>query len=606
MKTSIKYFFLFIGFFITLGSLHAQDETPDYIPNEIYFKVHNDYPITLDPTTDEVNIEEQIPFFINYVESFGVLSVKRSYYFADSETLTRVFRVKIKNSDFRNELIESIMIESEVEYAEQIPLAITSFTPNDLGTNTTSGQYALHTIDAPSAWDLADGTGIKIAIVDNAFILTHPDLANKFLPGFDAADNDNDPSAPNNTFEHGTHVAGIAAAETDNGVGIASIGYKADLIPIKTTATGYPHFAITHGYEGIVAAADMGANVINNSWGGSGSSTTTANAVAYAYNKGAIIVAAAGNSANTALKYPAAYPNVVSVVSTDINDQVSFFSTYGSWTDVAAPGSSIQSCIPSGYGSMSGTSMASPLVSGLCALVWSSNTSLSNDDVVDCVLNTTDNIDALNPSYVGQMGAGRINAFAAVQCAQACPTSIVLVSPTDDIGTSTTIDYEADLSIEASNVIAPSTTVDYDAGEYVVLTDGFWAQEGTTFTAFIDGCGGLFVHPETNSNQLFRPLARPEESTSSIQQLENNLIAAPNPFVEQTNLSYRIEEAANVSIYLYDNTGQLIRVIQAEQFQEAGDYQLTIPADQLAAGIYHCKLLVDNQISQLKIVRMGL
>ncbi len=609
MKTiTIKAFFLFAACLLALVPLHAQENVPDFLPGELYFKLVNDYPIDLSPNSDAVNIEEQIPFFATFVEVYGVTSVKRSFFFANTEKLTRVFRVRFENTDQTEGFISELGAFAEVEYAEPIPTNVTSFTPNDLGANTTSGQWGLHKVDAQNAWNLADGNGITIAIVDNAFILTHPDLINKYVPGFDAADVDSDPSAPNTTFQHGTHVAGIAGAETDNALGVASIGYKASIMPIKTTATGYPHYYITHGYEGIVAAANMGADIINCSWGGYGSSTTNANAVATAYSMGTVIVAAAGNNSNTVVTYPANYPNVVSVVSTDINDVVSGFSTYGSWVDVCAPGTSIRSCIPGGYGIMSGTSMASPLVAGLCALVWSSNTGYSNNDVVNCVLTSADNIDAQNPAKVGLMGAGRINALAAIQCAVPCPPMLVLVSPTDDITTPTPQDFEVDMFIEASNDLSPGTFVDYDAGDDILLLDGFWAQEGTQFHAFIDGCGGLKIVDDENSEATFSPtqLSVPPGVPPTAIQADGLLNAAPNPFTETTAISYTLPKATEVSLTIYDNTGRLVLTLLDQTTQDAGFHQLDFSGNGLPSGIYYCRLVVEGQVHSLKMIRTGL
>ncbi len=610
MKTiTIKAFFLFAACLMALAPLHAQENVPEYLPGELYFKVTNDYDIELSPNSDAVEIEEQIPFFASFVEVYGVTSVKRSFFFANTEKLTRVFRVRFTEVDQTEGFISELSSFAEVEYAEPIPTNVTTFTPNDLGANTTSGQWGLHKVDAQNAWNLADGNGITIAIVDNAFILTHPDLVNKYVPGFDAADVDSDPSAPNTSFQHGTHVAGIAGAETDNGIGVASIGYKASIMPIKTTATGYPHYYITHGYEGITAAANMGADIINCSWGGSGSSTTNANVIANAYSLGTVIVAAAGNSGNTAVYYPASYPNVVSVASTNINDVVSTFSTYGTNIDVCAPGESILSCVPGGYGIKSGTSMASPMVAGLCALVWSTNTSYTNNDVVNCVLSSADNIDAQNPSKVGLIGSGRINALAAVQCASVCPPMYVLVSPTDDITTATPQDFEADMFIEASNDLAPGTTVDYDAGDDILLVDGFWAQEGTQFHAFIDGCGGLkVVDTDENSDLRFSPtqLSAPPAGTPNAIEADGLLDAAPNPFTATTAISYTLPKTSEVSLAIYDNTGRQVMTLIDQSMQDAGYHQYDLSGDTLPSGIYYCRLIADGQVHSLKIIRTGL
>ena len=132
---------------------------------------------------------------------------------------------------------------------------------------------------------------------------------------------------------------------------------------------------------------------------------------------GITFVAAAGNDNTSQVFYPAGYNYVISVASTTSSDSKSSFSNYGTWIDIAAPGSSIYSTIPNNtYGTQSGTSMACPLVAGLCGLLKSYNPALTPDEIENCLDQSADNIDAQNPSYVGDLGAGRINALGALQC----------------------------------------------------------------------------------------------------------------------------------------------------------------------------------------------
>ena len=239
------------------------------------------------------------------------------------------------------------------------------------------------------------------------------------VPGRDVVDNDNDPSpCGGNDGFHGSHVSGIVGAETNNNTGIASIGFDVSVMPIKigNCSTG----ALTGGYAGIQWAADNGADVINMSWGGGGVSSYGQNVCDYAWNSGSILVAAAGNNGTSQQFYPAAYNNVISVASTTSGDAKSSFSQYGTWIDVACPGSSILSCNQTtGYQITQGTSMASPMVAGLVGLMVSHAQSASNNDIVSCLLSSCDNIDAANSNYVGQLGAGRVNAEQALLCLNA-------------------------------------------------------------------------------------------------------------------------------------------------------------------------------------------
>ena len=344
----------------------------------------------------------------------------------------------------------------EVNFAEPrfiYPLLETSvFTPND---PSFGSQWGLAKIQATLAWDITQGdTTVVIAIVDSGVETGHPDLAaniwnNSGETGLDGSNNDKrtngidddgngyiddwrgwdfggadynnvvpdnnpNPTAGNNA--HGTHVAGIAAASTNNSIGVAGIGFKCRIIPVKTSAdndTRAPNGQgyIIAGYEGIAYAAFMGAAVMNCSWGGSGGSQFEQDIVNYATQQGTLVVGAAGNANSSAAHYPSGYNNVISVASTNSSDIRSVFSSYGTTVDVCAPGESILSTFfQSTYVFNQGTSMSSPHVAGLAALVKSAYPSYTGLQLGELVRMTCDNIDGINPSYAGLLGRGRINA----------------------------------------------------------------------------------------------------------------------------------------------------------------------------------------------------
>jgi serine protease len=333
-----------------------------------------------------------------------------------------------------DKLIKELEKSGVLEYAEKVPLNKSSVTPNDEKLST---QWHLDKINAQGAWDIhTASSNTVIAIVDDAIETTHPDLSPNIwvntketagngidddgngyvddVQGWDFGNNDNNPDPPTSDYYHGTHVAGIASAATNNTVGIASIGYSARLMCIK--AASKPRI-ISFGYEGIVYAADNGADIINTSWGSSYSSITGQNVINYALNKGCIVVASAGNDYMEKNNYPAAYPGVVNVAATNNNDLKSGFSNYGSAITISAPGESIYSTYINGsYNTLSGTSMAAPLVAGLLALMQSYNPSMPDASLINCLKSSATNIDASNAAYAGKLGAGRIDATAAMQC----------------------------------------------------------------------------------------------------------------------------------------------------------------------------------------------
>lgn len=365
---------------------------------------------------------KSLPFSNAAVYRYQITGVKALHQNIKDDKLSRTYQVEFNNIYEVESLIDLIKETIDVVYAEKKELHENFLTPNDtyFSNSFSNGQWGLYQINAPAAWDISTGdANVVVAVTDNAIQINHPDLVNKLVPGRDVVDNDNDPSpCGGNDGFHGSHVSGIVGAESNNNLGVASIGYDVSIMPIKigNCSTG----ALTGGYDGIIWATDNGADVINMSWGGGGVSSYGQNVCDYAWNNGSILVAAAGNNGTSQQFYPAAYNNVISVASTTSGDSKSSFSQYGTWIDVSCPGSSILSCNQTtGYQITQGTSMASPMVAGLVGLMISHAQSASKQDIVSCLLSSCDNIDAANSNYVGQLGAGRVNAEQALLCLNA-------------------------------------------------------------------------------------------------------------------------------------------------------------------------------------------
>ncbi|MDQ0287815.1 thermitase [Desulfofundulus luciae] len=316
--------------------------------------------------------------------------------------------------------------EGSVEFAEPDCVAKALEIPNDSyfskqwdmnNTGQTGGKPDAD-IDAPEAWDVtASSPSVKIAILDTGIDQDHEDMAGKIVG------NVNFTISPtvDDFFGHGTHVAGIAAAVGNNEKGIAGTAYNASLMNVKVlddTGSGYYSWIA----EGIVWAVDNGARVINMSLGGTQPSRLLEQAVNYAWSKGAVLVAAAGNEGSKQPLYPAAYKNCIAVAATDANDQKAAFSSYGKWVTVAAPGVNIFSTLPNhpsvvgsylgvtGYGALDGTSMATPHVSGVAALVWASKYGTGNQAVRKRIESTADRIAGTGTYWA----YGRVNAYNAV------------------------------------------------------------------------------------------------------------------------------------------------------------------------------------------------
>ncbi|MCM3186898.1 S8 family peptidase [Priestia megaterium] len=292
----------------------------------------------------------------------------------------------------------------EVEYAEPDYTLSASYTPND---PFFPYQYGPQKVQAPDAWDVTTSNGnIKIAIVDTGIQLNHPELSIKLWPGYNFVEGN---LVPNDGNGHGTHVAGIAAALTENGLGIAGMAPSASLIPVRALDNS-GNGLLSNIANAITYSTNAGAKVINLSLGSSQSSITLENAVNYAWNQGVVVIAAAGNEASSTPTYPAAYQNVIAVASTDNNDQKSDFSNFGTWVDVAAPGSTILSTyIGSYYAYLSGTSMAAPHVAGLAALLAAQGQ--TNLQIRNTIQSTCDVIPGTGVYWT----YGRINANRAVR-----------------------------------------------------------------------------------------------------------------------------------------------------------------------------------------------
>jgi thermitase len=321
---------------------------------------------------------------------------------------------------------KSLSAESIVKYAEldHVAHALTNDPQfsNQYGLKNTGqsikGQSGTVGADSKleSAWNVTKGSGVKIAVLDTGIDMNHQDLAAKVTAQkiFITASIDDQ-------FGHGTHVAGIVAAVTDNSQGIAGACPDCTMIigKVLDDSGNGPYSVIA---QGMTWAADSGAKVINMSLGGYSADNTLAEAAAYAWDKGSIIVAAAGNDNTTNKFYPGANANVVTVAATDNRDRKASFSNYGDWVEVTAAGVNIYSTLPThsyvlqnkgialNYDYLSGTSMASPLVSGVVGLIWSSSHGTSKEAVVSRLYSTADQISGTGSSWT----KGRVNAQAAV------------------------------------------------------------------------------------------------------------------------------------------------------------------------------------------------
>lgn len=297
-----------------------------------------------------------------------------------------------------------------------------------LSNNGSQGGLLNADINIEPAWAFGTATSIVTAVIDTGVDYTHPDLASNIwtntdevagngidddgngfvddVRGWDFVNNDSDPMDDNG---HGTHVAGTIGAVGNNGIGVTGVAWTASIMPLKfldQSGSG----SLSDAIKAIQYARVNGAKIINASWGGGGFSSALQSAITQFITSGGLFVAAAGNEAtnnDVTPSYPANYQGVISVGASTRTDTRASFSNYGTSVDVFAPGQSILSTLPGNrYGSLSGTSMATPQVAGALALLWGQNPTLSATTISQALINSTDNVLRASNSTHGRINVG--------------------------------------------------------------------------------------------------------------------------------------------------------------------------------------------------------
>ncbi len=349
--------------------------------------------------------------------------------------LSLIYTLNFPSSVSYEKAIRMLESTNMLEYAEPSYIHQMDYTPNDPDL---ASQYFLGKISAYTAWDVIKGdTNVVIGIVDSGTDWDHPDLQANIkynyadpidgidndldgfvdnFRGWDVSENDNNPM--NASSDHGSHVSGCAAAVTDNGIGVAGPSFYCKFLPVKCSLDA-SFSTIDDGYDGIVYAADHGVDIINCSWGRTGTpSQFEQDIINYAtLDNNVLVVAAAGNNGLEQMHFPSSYKYVTSVAWTTSTDAKNGSSNYGYWIDVCAPGSNIYSTVYNdSYVSYSGTSMASPIAAGCAAMIKSRFPSMDALQIGEQLRTTCDNIYGTsgNTAYQYKLGKGRVNLFKAV------------------------------------------------------------------------------------------------------------------------------------------------------------------------------------------------
>lgn len=417
---------------LSVATAFSQTHDPNFLDGTIMFKLTNtpETGIVYQDDPHDFGLEVSLNDYPELKAVMGGLTITeidRPSYFTRKPELMNIFRVKFAEFDKIDEIIRDLEAIGNVEFAEKEPIYTFNFVPNDTY-HTGNNKWYHDLVDSELAWDISLGSNsVKVAIVDNAVFGGHQDLTT-YLER-DVADNDNNATPPLDAnadfgWSHGTHCAGLATADINNNLGIASIGGNVELIGIKATPNSATSSgSIWYSYDGVLWACQNGANVVSMSYGSPSSSTAMQNLI-NAYPN-VVFLAAAGNDGNTTEQYPGAYNNVICVGSVNANDNKSNFSNYNgttNWVDIAAPGgysfggllSTVYTTGGNSYAQSGGTSMATPFAAGLVGLMLSENPTMTPAQIEACLLSSG--------AVINQNIGPRIDAFAAMQCVQSTLT----------------------------------------------------------------------------------------------------------------------------------------------------------------------------------------
>ncbi|MFH0837402.1 MAG: S8 family peptidase, partial [Candidatus Aenigmatarchaeota archaeon] len=453
----------------------------------------------------------------------------------------------------------------DVEYAEPNYLAKTFLNPND---PSYSSQYHHTNIESALAWNITTGnTTIIIGIIDTGVDWDHPDLAaniwnntgetncidgidddnNTYIDdcrGWDFVDNISDCYAgedcddrDNNPMDfhgHGTHVSGIAAAVTNNSLGISGVCWNCKIMPLRAGfkySDGNGYLSTTDIVSAIYYGTDNGADIISMSFGLTSSSSTIQNAINYAYSKGVVLIAASGNSNSATKQYPAAYDNVIAISSTDSNDAKSFFSNHGTWIDNSISGTSIYSTyFNDTYATVSGTSMATPMAAGVIGLILSHN-SFTHDQIKTILHSAVDNL--TSSVY---MGTGRINAYKALQINQS--PILILNSSLDDNITTHNLIITGTANLSFSNYNFSNYTLEYGTGLY----PSTWNTITSGNTSVINGSLGEWaIGSLSNGTYTLRLIVRTNQIIWKNSTANETLIFIDETIITSSNINTSID-----------------------------------------------------------------
>jgi len=463
-----------------------------------------------------------------------------------------------------------------------------------------SGQWTLKSVHAPEAWELSQGErSVIVAVIDTGVDYTHPDLAPRITSGYDFVNRDSDPM---DDHGHGTAVAGIIGACTNNGIGVAGLTWYPAIMPIKVAdSSGSASYSAIA--SGITYAADHGARVANISIAGSSASLTLTSAVDYAYQHGCLVVAASGNSAVGTVYYPAACANAVAVGACDQYGNLCSYSNYGAALDFVAPSGGYTTSKGGGYGAFGGTSAASPIGAGVAALIISANPSYTCSQVFDILKKGAD--DLYTVGWDEKSGWGRFNAYRSLALVttpivDCIPPTVCITSPANGA----TISDIVTVSADASDDFGVSRVEFYLDGAFVATAygpytwvwdtkscaDGQHTLVAKAYDAYnnagVSSNVGVTVRNCTTSTQIFSGSVS-SKSCASHQWSCNSVV--------DLNAVLTWNGSAKLELRLFNSRGEII----ASTIGGTSPASLVVPA--LPAGNYRFEISTSSGKAKYKL-----
>lgn len=533
-----------------------------------------------------------------------------------SDNLSRWFSISLSADENPEQLIQAYQDSGLVEYAEPVYLYGIATTPNDPYFNyegswgqVYADQWGLKAMQAEKAWNITIGSPeIIIAVIDTGVDYNHPDLQvniwhnSKEISNNNVDDDDNgyaddnfgwdftdDSNNPADTYGHGTHVAGIIAASGNNAQGISGVCWQAKIMCLKgLNNNGYG--ASDKLAQAIKYAVDNGARIINISWGGYGNSRLIKEALDYAFNRNCVIVAAAGNNNTDAgTFFPGNYSQAITVVACDSNGQKASFSNYGNIVDVAAPGVDILSLRAKGtdmyrkganiigdeYYRASGTSMATPFVSGLAALLISKNKDLSNIELEQIISKSCDDLGKAGKDSV--FGSGRINAVQALSLGSGQQIKIADFTAVDtpsDNGQSVTLSWTInnDASVKGYSIYYAAKPFFSISDDGVQLFAGSPISDSQATNCVVnnlyEGTGYYFA--------VVASANTPGQKKSLVSAAESSYLSHPKPIYPVHNIIRSSEQDDSIS---WGADFQTKAIIPQNRENESKILNITVPAE---------------------------